>query len=218
MKHGLSDGSKVSKNTFLFLLISYLSLFGNAIWEHLRRARVLKLGNSSVNQERDRLCFRQRWRELSLVRIRQRNSDNQRPLPFIFRANCQVCSFAEYLTLLKYKNEWQFPSIGNLGCAGFRARKRPSNVNHEGSEFHYLACSRKWKHWKDNRAQNCQVFYFILLAEGLTYKIRRWRFKLKIDVDPTKELGKRGKLVLQKQQKPSIQSGGNTIPVSISHL
>ena len=40
---------------------------------------------------------------------------------------------------------------------------------------------------------------------------------MKIDVDPTKELGQRGKLVLQKQQKPSIQNGGNTIPVSFSN-
>lgn len=46
----------------------------------------------------------------------------------------------------------------------------------------------------------------------IVLKTVRWRFKLKIDVDPTKELGKRGKLVIQKQQKPSIQSGGNTIP------
>jgi hypothetical protein len=60
------------------------------------------------------------------------------------------------------------------------------------------------------------VRYCILddnLEENLTF-IFRWRFKLKIDVDPTKELGQRGKLVLQKQQKPSIQNGGNTIPVS----
>ena len=60
------------------------------------------------------------------------------------------------------------------------------------------------------------VRYCILddnLKENLTF-ILRWRFKLKIDVDPTKELGQRGKLVLQKQQKPSIQNGGNTIPVS----
>ncbi|CAG5109929.1 Oidioi.mRNA.OKI2018_I69.chr2.g4398.t1.cds [Oikopleura dioica] len=46
----------------------------------------------------------------------------------------------------------------------------------------------------------------------IVLKTVRWRFKLKIEVDPTKDLGERGKLVPVKQEKPSIQSGGNIIP------
>ena len=66
------------------------------------------------------------------------------------------------------------------------------------------------------------IFYFYELCRKIltqkqiiVLRAVRWRFKLRIDVDPEAPLGQRAKLAGKtKQEKPRIQSGANVIPVS----